>query len=195
MTHNEQPPTPLRTRLVVLLGFLAILWLIEAVNYLALGQSLDQYGVRPRESSGLIGVVAAPLLHHGFDHLAANTLPLAILGGLVIWTGVGDFLAVTIVAGIVGGLGVWLFGPAHTVHVGASGLVFGYFGYLVMRGYYQRSLGALAIAVLVVLLYGGMLWGVLPSQPGVSWQGHLFGFVGGVLAARLMHRKAPVVAA
>jgi len=189
MSTNGRNTTPFANRVALLLAFIALLWAIEAVDYYALGQSLDRNGIRPRSASGLVGILAAPLLHHGFAHLAANTLPLLVLGGLVIMSGAADFLAVTLVSALVGGLGVWLFAPSNTVHLGASGLVFGYFGYLVMRGYYQRSFVALLVAAAVVVLYGGMLWGVLPTQPGVSWQGHLFGFLGGALAARLMHRK------
>jgi membrane associated rhomboid family serine protease len=189
MPNDERSDAPLASRIALLLGFVVVLWAIEAVDYYLLGQSLDGYGVRPRQAAGLVGILAAPLLHRGFAHLAANTLPLLALGGLVIMSGVADFLAVTILSAVVGGLGVWLFAPSNTVHLGASGLVFGYFGYLVLRGYYQRSVGALVVAAAVVVLYGGMLWGVLPTQPGVSWQGHLFGFLGGALAARLMHRK------
>jgi membrane associated rhomboid family serine protease len=193
MKPAENSTAPLASRIALLLGFVAVLWAIEAVDYYLLNQSLDRYGVQPRHVSGLVGILAAPLLHHGFAHLAANTLPLFVLGGLVIVSGLADFLAVTILSAVVGGLGVWLFAPGDTMHLGASGLVFGYFGYLVMRGYYQRSVGALAAAAIVVVLYGGIMWGVLPTQPGVSWQGHLFGFLGGALSARLMHHSPSTV--
>ena len=195
MSTDNRSPAPLASRLALLLGFVVVLWAIEAIDYYLLGQSLDGYGVRPRHASGLVGILAAPLLHHGFAHLAANTLPLLVLGGLVIVSGLADFLAVTILSAVVGGLGVWLFAPGNTIHLGASGLVFGYFGYLVMRGYYERSIGALLVAAVVVVFYGGILWGVLPTQPGVSWQGHLFGFLGGAFAARLMHRGPATITA
>jgi membrane associated rhomboid family serine protease len=161
------------------------------VDYLALGGSLDQWGVRPRSLEGLWGLAFAPFLHHGFSHLMANTLPLAVLGGLVLWRSVGDWVAVTVAAAVLGGLGVWLVAPANSVHLGASILVFGYFGYLLLCGWYERSIAAVAVAVVVAALYGGLIWGVLPGEPGVSWQGHLVGFLAGAACARALAKRAP----
>jgi membrane associated rhomboid family serine protease len=128
----------------------------------------------------------APFLHGSLGHLAANTIPFVILGWLVMLPETNDFFIVTAVALLASGFGVWLFGGSNTMHVGASGLIFGYFGFLLLRGYFERGVGSVAISFVVGSLYGGLIWGVLPIRRGLSWQGHLFGFIGGVLAARFL---------
>ncbi len=177
----DEPSTWVRAGVLVG-GFVAALWLLEFVDTAA-GHRLDQYGVQPRESEGLLGVLFAPLLHAGFDHLAANTVPVVVLGFLVLFSGIGRGLAVTLVIWLVAGLGVWLIAPAGTVHLGASGLVFGWLVYLMVRGVVSRRPGEVILGLTLFFLYGGLLFGVLPGQPGISWQGHLFGAVGGLLAA------------
>jgi membrane associated rhomboid family serine protease len=166
--------------------FLALLWGLEALDVYVLNQQLNGLGIAPRSQDGLIGIVAAPFLHAGFEHLWANTIPLAVLGVLIFLRGAGRFLTVTLIVTALGGLGVWLVGDVHSVHIGASGLIFGYLGFLLAAGLYERSAGAIVVAVVAGLLYGGALWGVLPGQPGVSWEGHLFGFVAGVVSARAL---------
>jgi membrane associated rhomboid family serine protease len=170
--------------------FVGLLWVLELVDSLLLHNALNGWGIRPREIGGLWGVLLAPLLHGGFAHLLANTVPLVVLGWLVMVRRLSDFFAVTAIVWLLGGLGVWLLGPPHSVHIGASGLVFGYLGYLLLRGFFERSFGAILLSIVVGLLYGGALWGVLPSRPEISWQGHLFGFLAGVLAAWLLARPA-----
>lgn len=165
--------------------FVIGLYVLEFVDML-LGNSLDAGGVEPRTLDGLWGVVFAPVLHYGWGHLAANTIPLLVLGFLVMLSGIGRGLTATAIIWIVGGLGTWLTGASGTIHLGASVLVFGWLAYLITRGLFTRHFGQLALGLLVLLVYGGMLWGVLPGTPGVSWQGHLFGAVGGVLAAWLL---------
>src|SRR6266849_2940138 len=113
------------------------------------------------------------------------------LGWLVMLRKISDFLVVTALAVLIGGLGVWMFGAPNSIHVGASGLIFGYLGYLLARGYFERSFWAMLLGIAALLLYGGVLWGVLPGQTGISWEGHLFGFVGGVAAARLLVPSKP----
>lgn len=164
------------------IGFVGLLWLIEVIDTL-LGNRLDAEGIRPGDPEGLSGIAFAPLLHGGWGHLLANSVPLLVLGFLLLLSGVRRWLSVTAVVWIVGGLGTWVLGGAGTVHIGASGLVFGWLVYLILRGVFSRRPGQIAVGVLVLLVYGGLLWGVLPSQPGVSWQGHLFGALGGGLAA------------
>lgn len=176
-------------RQLALLGLIVLLmWLLELVDVSLLRQRLDGLGVRPRELAGLWGILFMPLLHGGIAHLAANTIPFLVLGWLVIMRRTGDFLVVTGIVLLVSGAGVWLFGAAGTVSIGASGLVFGYFGFLVLRGYFERSLFAILVAVIVLVVYGGMFLGLLPQGTGVSWQAHLFGFFGGVLAAWALSR-------
>ena len=173
---------------VVLGAVVALLWAIEIVDATLLSGALDGWGVTPRTLDGLRAIVIAPWLHGGFGHLLANTIPLVVLGWLVMVRRTGDFFTVAIIAAIVSGAGIWLFGGANTVHIGISGVIFGFLGYLLARGWYERSVMAIALGVAALLLYGGMLWGVLPLQQGVSWQGHLFGFLGGVLAAYWLTR-------
>lgn len=185
-----------RAQARILGGFVGLLWAIHIVNVVLFGGRLVALGIRPRSLSGLLGIVFAPFLHGGFGHLAANTLPLFMLGALVMTRRKSDLLVVSAFSGLVGGLGTWLIAPAMSVHVGASILIFGYLGFLLLRGVFERKLWSLLGSALVFLVYGGALWGVLPGQIGISWQGHLFGLLGGVLAARLMHRpdEAPALA-
>lgn len=163
-------------------GFVGLLWLIELADVLLPAQ-LDEEGVRPRSEDGLWGILFAPLLHAGWGHLIANSLPLLVLGFFVFLSGIGRALAATAVIWVVGGLGTWLIAPEHTVHIGASVIVFGWLTYLMLRGIFARNEGQIALGAVILVLYGGALWGVLPGQPGISWQGHLFGAIGGGLAA------------
>lgn len=176
----------LQTHAVIVASFLAALWLLEAFDQLFWHGGLDMFGIRPRTLAGLARIPIAPFLHAGFGHLIANTMPLLILCWLTLLRGARDLVVVTAVSAVVSGLGIWLFGASNSIHIGASGLIFGYFGYLVARGYFERSFTALLLAVVALLLYGGILMGTLPGRPGVSWQGHLFGFAGGILAAYLL---------
>jgi membrane associated rhomboid family serine protease len=179
----------------ILAGIVALLWLLEAVDLLIFGGRLDAFGIRPRTMAGLRGIVFAPFLHAGFAHLAANTLPFVVLGWLVMLRSTSDFFVVAAVSAAASGLGVWLFGGPHSVHVGLSGVIFGFLGYLLARGIYERRLGAIVLALVALLLYGGALWGLLSLTPGVSWQGHFFGFLGGWLVAYLAARPGRGVSA
>jgi membrane associated rhomboid family serine protease len=176
----------LKVHATLLGGFVALIWAIEIIDFLIFRGALDSFGIRPRTVSGLIGIALAPLLHVGFAHLAANTLPFIVLGWLIMLRETRDLFLVTLVSAVIGGLGVWLIGSTYSVHVGASGVIFGYFGFLLLRGWFERSALSIALSVVVGIFYGGMIWGVLPTQMGISWEGHLFGFLGGVLAARLI---------
>lgn len=168
----------------VLVGaFVAVLWVLEILDTVT-GNSLDAYGVQPRSEDGLVGIAFAPMLHFGFDHLISNTVPVLVLGFLTIATGVGRGLIATAIIWVVGGLGVWLFAQPGTTHAGASILIFGWIVYLIVRGFVTKHPSQILIGVGVFLLYSGALLGVLPGQPGVSWQGHLFGAIGGFIAAR-----------
>jgi membrane associated rhomboid family serine protease len=161
-------------------------WGVELVDEVAYGGALDRFGIHPRTIGGLWGILAAPLLHSGWLHLASNTGPFVVLGWLVLLRGIRDFVVVTLCAILIGGLGVWVIGAANSVHIGASGVVFGYLGYLLARGYFERSIWSAVLALAAGIVYGGVLWGVLPGQRGISWEGHVFGLVGGVVAGRLL---------
>jgi membrane associated rhomboid family serine protease len=176
-------------RTAPILVLVALMWLLELLDAV-LAYPLDAYGIVPRSGDGLIGIAAAPFLHLGFGHLLANTGALLVLGALVLLTS-PYFWMVTVAVGLFGGLAVWVTGDPQTLVIGASGLVYGYAAYLVALGIFRRSLTNVLVAVLVVLLYGGFVFGVLPGQAGVSWQGHLFGAVVGVLMARWHAVNAP----
>jgi membrane associated rhomboid family serine protease len=181
----------------VILAFVALLYVVELVDTLDRNR-LDGYGIRPREVDGLDGIVFAPLLHHGWGHLVANTVPLLVFGFLILLAGVARWAAVTAVVWLVGGVGTWLTGQPHSLHLGASVLAFGWLVYLLLRGIFARDASQIALGAILLFVYGGILYGVLPGQPGISWQGHLFGALGGALAAyqfgasdRVSRRRLP----
>jgi membrane associated rhomboid family serine protease len=175
-----------RKQITILMTMVVIFWVVEIVNVLFFHssyRSLAQYGIIPRNIVGLRGILFAPFLHGGWGHLIANTIPFITLGWLVMLQETSDFFIVTIVTMLVGGIGTWLFGATNSVHIGASILIYGYLGFLLLRGYFQKNIPSIFLSVVVFFIYGGLIWGVLPSQIGISWQGHLFGFLGGVLSA------------
>jgi membrane associated rhomboid family serine protease len=172
---------------VVMACWVALLWVLEIID-VASRHALDTFGVSPREIGELRDVVPAAFVHFGFDHLAANSVPLLVLGFLVALSGRRRLLAVVTVIILASGLGVWLTAPEHSTTAGASGVVFGLLGYLLIRGFVNRNAGDLVVGLLVGVVYGSVLWGVLPTAAGVSWQGHLFGLVGGVTAAFALRR-------
>lgn len=179
----------LRTHAAILLIFISIIWLVEMADWILFDHALDGYGVQPRTLSGLRGILFMPFLHADFGHLLANTIPFIVLGWLVMVRSTKDFFIISGLIIVVSGLGVWLFGGSGTVHIGASALVFGYLGYLLLRAYFEWSLASIAIALIVGIMYSGLIWGILPLYYGVSWQGHLFGFIGGALAAYLLSSR------
>jgi membrane associated rhomboid family serine protease len=180
---------------MLMLAWVALLWALEVVDVLA-GHRLDSFGIRPRRTGELLDIVPSAFTHFGFAHLAANTLPLLVLGFIAALRGTGRFLAVAFTVIVVDGLGVWAFSPAHTNTAGASGLIFGLFGYLLVRGFVDRRPLDMVVGVLVGAYYGtSIVWGVLPVHTGVSWQGHLFGLIGGVATAFLFRERAAVVPA
>jgi len=191
MVSEKTRPKPelvqeLKSHGIVLFGLVAFMWLVQIVNALVFQGRLAGLGVHPRTLSGLLGILFAPFLHGSFAHLIGNTLPLVVLGWFVMLRRKRDLLYVSASAALVGGLGTWLIGPSLSVHVGASVLVFGYLGYLLVRGFLERSFWSIAGSLAVFFLYGGALLGVLPGDVGISWQSHLFGLLGGVLAARAL---------
>lgn len=185
-TKRVLPPHP-KTAALVMLSFTALLYGVELVD-VALHGRLDGYGIVPRTLSGLDGVVWAPVLHGGWAHLLGNTIPVLVFGFLAMASGILRWAVVTVLVWVVSGLGVWLTGDTGTSTIGASGLAFGWLAYLLVRGLFNRSAGQLVLAVVLLVLWGGTLWGLLPGNPGISWQAHLFGAIGGVLAAWIMAR-------
>lgn len=185
MSETESMGSPLSTAAragVVSGGFVALLWLIEALDRILPG-NFESRGVRPRSEEGLLGIVFAPLLHGGWDHLISNSLPLLILGFLLGMSGMRTFTITTAIIWIVGGVGVWLIAGSSEIHIGASGIVFGWLVFLIIRGVFARSLSQIILGIAVFLAYGTVLLGILPGDPGISWEGHLFGAIGGAIAA------------
>lgn len=179
----------LEESLQVLSLFIVLFWVLELLDVYVLGQILNGFGIVPRTLVGLRGVLLAPFLHAGLGHLAANTVPFAVLGGMILVRKPEEFPTVSAFVVLISGLGTWLVAPAGHVHLGASGLVFGYFGFLVMKAWLDRDMLSIAFAIIGILLYGGIIWGLDPFQEGISWQMHLFGMLGGGISARFLIRK------
>lgn len=169
-------------------GWLVLLWVLEVLDLVLIG-ALDGFGVSPRDVAELPQVLTAPFLHFGFEHLMANSLPFLVLGVLTRLAGLGAFWVATLGSIVVSGLFAWLFSAPNTVTAGASGLIFGWLTFLLVRGLMNGNWKQILISAAVFGFFGGMLWGVFPTLPGVSWQGHLGGAVGGVLAAWWLRRR------
>ncbi|MEV7019466.1 rhomboid family intramembrane serine protease [Streptomyces sp. NPDC093991] len=178
-----------RAAAVLMAGWVALLWVLEVVD-VATGHALDGFGVVPRTPSELVDVVPSAFVHFGFSHVAANSVPLLVLGFLAALGGIRRFLVVCALIVVADGLGVWLVSPADSNTAGASGLIFGLFGYLLVSGFVERRPLGVLVGVLVAAVWGGsILAGIAPTQSGVSWQGHLIGLAAGVAAAFLLRRR------
>ncbi len=169
----------------------AALWGLELVDTYVLGQALNAYGIAPGKISGLIGVLTAPFLHGSLIHLAANTIPLMLFSWLIMLRDNREWGLVTAVSMLTTGIGTWLIGSANTVHVGASGLIFGYFGFLLSIGVFQRKFSSILMSLVIGLTYGGLIFGMFPGFVpfNVSWEGHLMGFLGGLLSAWMVNKN------
>ncbi len=181
---------PRTNGLLLVAAMAALMWIVEVIDAIA-GGDLDRFGIIPRQISGLDGIVFSPFLHSGFGHLVANTIPFLILGFVIALNGAIRVLQVTVIVGLVAGVGVWLFAGANTITVGASGIVMGYATYLISRGVFSRRAFELLVGVVIAVVWGGMVLTSLTPTDGVSWQAHLFGAIGGVLAAWLLTADRP----
>lgn len=195
-TGGRQTPAPKKRPAwivggLTIISFVALLYVIELFDALT-GHQLDQNGIRPLETDGLTGIVFSPLLHSNWQHLMANTGPALVLGFLMTLAGLSRFIFATAIVWIVGGFGTWLIGDMgappgiETNHIGASGLIFGWLTFLIVFGFFTRSVLQITIGVMVLFVYGGILLGVVPGTFGVSWQGHLCGAIAGVIAAYVL---------
>lgn len=178
----------LRQGAIVMAVVVAALWAIELVDTVT-GHALDGLGIRPWNLVGLDGILFAPLLHVSFAHLAANSVPLFVLGTALWPSGLRQWIVSTVTAWVTSGIMAWLLTPIHYVVIGASGVIFGWITYLVVRGFLSRRSSHIVLGLVVALAYGSVLLGVFPMSTGVSWQGHLGGAIGGVLAAWLLFRR------
>jgi len=185
-TTSERARASFRLAFKLAFAFVVIIWLIDIANW-ALGLELQRFGVRPREFTGLPGILLAPLLHGGPFHLAANSLPLLVLGTGMLYLYPGSVLKVLPALYFGPGVAVWLFAKGG-VHVGSSGLIYGLLGYVFLAGVIRLDRRAIAASLLVAFLYGSMVWGVLPIQPGVSWESHLAGALIGLTMAIALRR-------
>ncbi len=176
--------TTARRRATGLFAFLGLLWFLLLLDYATPGFSFAQLGIVPRNLDRIWGVFLAPLLHGDFNHLLGNSLPLLILGWLMLARGSKDFMVGTAGVVLLGGLGVWLFGRPGTVHLGASIIIFGWLGYLLAAGWYDRNVRSFLIGLVVTILYAGPILSLLSFDTTISWEGHLFGFLAGAATAR-----------
>lgn len=172
----------------VVFGLLAAMWIVEGVNLLV-GHALNGLGITPRTLIGIVGIPLAPFLHGGVGHLAVNSFPFLVLAWLVTLNEPRRFVQITVSIVLGGGTLVWLFGRGGAVHVGASGLVLGYFGYVMTRGFTIRSFQSTLAALTCIFLYGGLVYSLLPGNPLVSWESHLFGAIAGVATAWPKRRR------
>ncbi|NJL91666.1 MAG: rhomboid family intramembrane serine protease [Coleofasciculaceae cyanobacterium SM2_1_6] len=176
----------LKNQAIILGTGVALMWVFEIIDFFVFQGSLNRFGIRPRDIQGLWGILFVPFLHGDFNHLMGNTVPFLTLGWLVMLQETSDFFIVTAIVMVVSGLGTWLTGSPDSIHIGASGVVFGYLGFLLFRGYFLRNVPSIVVSIIVGVFYGSFIWGVLPLKDGVSWEGHLFGFIGGAIAAKFL---------
>lgn len=180
---SKEQSSPMVQAIQLIVVVVAAMWMIEVVDALALDNGLDQRGIVPRSWGGIVGILWAPFLHGGFGHLLANTIPFLVLGWFIALEGVRRWLLVTVFVLVLGGAATWLLArPA--VHIGASGLIFGYAGFLLVAGFVEKSVKGIAVAIVTGFFFGGMvLRGITPVSSWVSWESHVFGLAAGVLAA------------
>lgn len=182
----------IRTGLGIAVVFLVVEWAVQLVNYVLFNGNLANYGIHPLDFNGIWGIFTAPLLHANFEHLIGNSVPGAIFCFLIGLSGRKAWWEVTIITVLIAGIGTWLLGGPGTSHIGASSLVYGWLSYLIVRGLFNRSFAQTALGVFLCFAYSGLVWGVLPVYEGVSWQGHLFGAIGGIAAGMIITSDDPV---
>lgn len=177
----------LKNQLRILAEFLIYAWSVGLINWLVCGGALNGFGIRPRALFGLVGIFFSPFIHADWDHLLGNTVPFLILGWFIMLQGgITNFFVVTAFVALFSGFGIWLFGQPKTSHIGASSVIFGYLGFLLLRSYVDRDSVAIMLTAIVGFIYGKTLWLVFPIRSGMSWEGHMFGLLGGVLSAYLI---------
>jgi membrane associated rhomboid family serine protease len=183
--------TTVKRGAVPIVGSLAAIWTVSVANWVLFGSTLAAYGVRPLTIDGLWGILFAPFLHGSLAHLTANTVGFLMLAPLTMLRKRMDFYVVSVAGALSGGLLSWVFGGLGTTHIGVSGVLYAYLGFLMARGFFERSWGAIALSAFMFWAFSGLLWSVFPilAGVGISWQAHLGGFIGGVLVARLLGNR------
>lgn len=189
-------PPHLKRALIIPIGIVVIMWSVEAWDWilsLLLKRGdvslFDGFGIHPRKLVGIPGILLSPFLHKDFAHLSANTLPLLTLAFILALTGLQRFLAANFIIVLTTGAAVWLFGRQGTVHIGASGVVFGYLGFLLVKGFIEKRARWIAVSIVIGFLYAGYMHNLLPGRPGISWLSHFFGFLSGILAAWIIAKQ------
>jgi membrane associated rhomboid family serine protease len=177
----------MRQSFITALMIVASFWAVFIVSEIV-GVNFNHFGIVPRHSEGIKGILFAPFLHGSFAHLISNTLPMLILTAVLFWMYKKLAFRVLLLSALMGGSLVWLFGRS-AFHIGASGVIFALVGFLIASGIFRKKLKALLVAIVIFFLYGGIVWGVLPTQPGVSWESHLFGFISGIILAYLFRNS------
>jgi membrane associated rhomboid family serine protease len=172
----------------LLAGIVALMWIVEVINTLD-SNRLDTDGIYGRSLGHLWGILTTPFIHASFAHLIANTIPFVFMGLIIALAGAARLALVTLIVILVGGVGTWLVAPSNIPTIGASGVVFGYATYLFARGFFNRSVRELLVGLVVGVIWGGALVSSLVPHTGISWQGHLCGAIGGVVAASLLRRE------
>jgi membrane associated rhomboid family serine protease len=175
----------------LLLAIVAVMWIVEVINSLDHNALDNDASLIPRDFGRIWAIFTSPFLHYSWSHLIDNTIPLLFLGLIIALAGISRVVLVTLIVIVVGGLGTWLIAPGDTQTVGASGLVFGYAAYLLTRGIFDRNALEVVIGVIVAVIWGGALLSSLVPHTGISWQGHLCGAIGGVVAAWVLADRAP----
>jgi membrane associated rhomboid family serine protease len=187
-TEPRFDPSSWSGALVLMCGFVAVLWIVQLVNA-GDHYRLNRFGMHPRETDGLWGIVTEPFLHDGYGHLASNTLPVLLVGWALMISGLRDWLTVTAIVIVLGDAATWLAAPSGTI-VGANALVFGWLGYLIARAIFSRKVRWILTAAVVLLIFGTLLGNLLPSYHSThSWQAHVCGFGAGLLAGAVLHQR------
>ncbi|MEU4248181.1 rhomboid family intramembrane serine protease [Amycolatopsis sp. NPDC026612] len=175
----------------VMVGLLAVLWLVQIVNAVDGYDLSREFAIKPRDPASLPDILTSPFMHANWMHIEANSGPLFVFGFLAAYRGVKKWLGVSVLIIVASGLGVWFITPSNTLTVGASGLLFGYFGYIIVRGLFDRHPIDIVIGLVMALCFAYQFTSLLPTDEGVSWQGHLFGFAGGIIGGWLFRDRRP----
>jgi len=179
-----------RQIITIIGGSLAILWSVWIASVILVPLHLADHGIHPRTVSGLEGIIFAPFLHASFMHILGNSIVFVPFATLILMQDISSFFTVTIITALISGLGTWLIGSPNTNHIGASGVIFGYFGYCISIGFFKKKVSTILFSLIIIITYGSMIFGILPAQIGISWEEHLFGLIGGIFSAFLLSKNA-----
>lgn len=189
--NTAKRDTGFRRAVSWVMAYLLVIWVVHIFSVIT-GGWISGFGIHPRDISSLPYIFTAPFLHVSFSHLISNSVPGAIFIFLIALSGNRVVVEVSLIAMVIGGFGTWGFGGWGTNHIGASGLIYGWLSYLIIRGLFNRHFGQVALGIVLAFFYAGYIWGVFPNEPGISWQAHLFGAIGGVIAGATITSDDPI---